>query len=68
MSEAWPCCWHGCENDAAYSITFAGQPGHVHDCSPHTAVLREWTDIERVTDLPCRYSHDLVWAEAPRPL
>jgi hypothetical protein len=66
--DGWPCSSEGCENDAEYAITFTDQSGHVHDCGPHTAMLREWTDIERVTDLPCQYTHGGMWTDSPRPL
>lgn len=67
---AWPCSWRGCPNPAAYAITFHRQEGHVHDCVQHTAELREWTDVESVTPLPCKHPHGdgTTWVDTPRPL
>lgn len=48
-----PCSWEGCPNPAAYVVTFVGQPGHVHDCPAHTAVLRRATDVETARSMPC---------------
>lgn len=66
----WPCSSEDCPNLAAYAVTFRGQAGHVHDCVPHTAQLREWTDVESVVSLPCPHPHGdgTRWVDTPRPL
>ncbi len=68
--EQWPCCNHGCRRRAVYAIRFRGQAGHVHDCSPCTAELREWNDVAEVMPLPCPFPHGTgeTWTDAPREL
>lgn len=65
---SWPCSSEECEEPAAYAIAFRGQAGHVHDCIGHTAVLREWTDVERVVSLPCPFPHGDRWTDTPKAL
>jgi hypothetical protein len=65
VGEDWKCCWDGCDRPAAYTITFHGTTGHVHDCSPHTAYLREWADVDTVEPLPCHQVHGTVWSGSP---
>ncbi|MEV4096949.1 hypothetical protein [Streptosporangium saharense] len=64
----WPCSSKDCPHPAAYTITFRNQPGHVHDCISHTADLREWTDVTKIVELPCPYTHGSSWTDTPRPL
>lgn len=68
--DPWPCCHDGCTNPAAYAIRFHNQAGHVHDCSPCTAELREWTDVAEVVPLPCPFPHGNgeTWTDTPREL
>lgn len=68
-SDSWPCSADGCPRPARYAITFHGQPGHVHDCDPCTAVVREWCDVATVVALPCPHPHGSAgWTDQPRPL
>lgn len=69
-TRAWPCSREGCADPAAYAVTLRGQPGHVHDCVAHTAVLREWADVGSVVPLPCPHPHGdgTTWVDTPRPL
>lgn len=64
----WPCCWDGCDQPASYAVTFAGQAGHVHDCAAHVAVLREWSDVAEIVNLPCPWVHGAIWHDQPRDL
>lgn len=68
--DGWPCCAHGCTRRAAYAIRFHNQAGHVHDCSPCTAQLREWNDVAEVVPLPCPFPHGdgSTWTDQPREL
>jgi hypothetical protein len=56
-----PCSSEGCGEAATAAIRFHGQTGHVHDCSAHLAILREWADIAEVVPLPC------PWPCSPLP-
>lgn len=65
----WPCCWENCPRPAVYAVTFHGQAGHVHDCAPHTAALREWSDVARIVALPCPFPHGAAtWTDTPADL
>lgn len=69
-AEHWPCCWDGCSRAATHAIQFHNQNGHVHDCDPHTAWLREWSDVAEVVLLPCPFSHGAgqTWVDTPQGL
>lgn len=63
------CSWSGCTKTAAYAIRFHGQYGHVHECSEHQAVLREWADVSSIVPLPCPWgSHETSWIDYPKDL
>ena len=64
-----PCDCHGCTAAATTAIRFHNQAGHVHDCSYHTAGLREWSDVAESAPLPCPWPHDGTdWVDKPRDL
>lgn len=64
----FPCSWDACQRPATHAIRFHGQAGHVHDCSPHTAELREWADVAEVMPLPCPWTHGATWTDQPKDL
>lgn len=66
----WPCSWEGCPRSAVAAARFHGQAGHVHDCSQHIAMLREWSDVAEVVPLPCLWPHGngASWIDQPRDL
>lgn len=65
----WPCDANSCTLPAVSAIRFRDQAGHVHDCSPHTAELREWCDVIEVVPLPCPFPHGAeAWTDTPREL
>lgn len=65
----FPCSADGCPNRAVYAVRFHDQRGHVHDCNPCTALLREWGDVAEVVLLPCPWVHDgTTWTDQPREL
>lgn len=39
------CSSDGCEAAAVEVLVLRGQPGHVHDCARHAALVREWCDV-----------------------
>jgi hypothetical protein len=39
------CSAEGCRKPAVETLFIRDQIGHVHDCSPHAAQLREWCDV-----------------------
>lgn len=39
------CCSDGCERVAVEWLRLRDLPGHVHDCPPHAAQVREWCDV-----------------------
>ncbi|ONI48654.1 MULTISPECIES: hypothetical protein [unclassified Streptomyces] len=53
------CGWEDCQETATTALTFRGQPGHVHNCNPHAAINREWSDVTSSAPMPpCTYPHD----------
>lgn len=73
MSEVIICSWEGCDQPAAEALVIRGQAGHVHDCRAHSAVLREWCDVQRSAEIaqgvcpfPC--SAAPIHVSTPTPL
>jgi hypothetical protein len=64
------CSWGDCEREATTALMFAGQAGHVHDCGPHTAIVREWSDVVESAPMPCPWacSREPIRVEKPRDL
>lgn len=46
------CSSEGCPRPAVEALTLRDQPGHVHDCAEHAAVLREWCDVTYSAPIP----------------
>lgn len=68
--DGWPCCADGCTRKATTAIRFHDQPGHVHDCTPCTAELREWCDVAEAVPLPRPFPHGdgTTWTDTPKEL
>jgi hypothetical protein len=68
------CSSEGCEREAAETLFLSDQIGHVHDCSQHAALLREWCDVvhgEPLIDGECMAvfcTDDPIASDMPRPL
>lgn len=63
------CGWEDCQDPATTALTFRGQPGHVHNCDPHAAINREWSDVTWSAPTPCPLlDHGTTWTAVPRDL
>lgn len=63
------CGWEDCAAAATTALAFRGVPGHVHNCGPHTAIHREWTDVTWSAPMPCpRPDHSTTWTAMPPDL
>lgn len=45
LEEALECGSEGCTRAAVAALWLRGQAGHVHDCSHHEALVREYCDV-----------------------
>lgn len=58
-----------CQAPATTALRFRDQPGHVHNCGPHAALNREWSDVTSSAPTPCPCLHDgTAWTAYPRDL
>lgn len=39
------CCSGTCTEPAVEALAFRDQPGHIHDCAKHAAIVREFCDV-----------------------
>lgn len=63
------CGWGDCQKRATTALRFRGQPGHVHNCDPHAAINREWSDVIESAPMPnCPFPHGGMWIDTPADL
>jgi hypothetical protein len=63
------CGWGDCTERATTALRFRAQPGHVHNCDPHAAINREWSDVIESAPLPdCPFPHGGMWIDLPADL
>ena len=63
------CGWEDCAEKATTALRFRAQPGHVHNCDPHAAINREWSDVIESAPMPnCPFTHGGMWIDTPRDL
>lgn len=72
--EPLPCSSLRCDKPAAEVLSFRGQIAHVHDCTQHAALVREWCDVTASAPIingrcPVPGCADApIWVGKPTPL
>lgn len=68
----YSCDSRECTADAVTVLRFRDQPGHVHDCGPCSAILRENADViwsaplGEVEKCPLPHNEGKTWVDKPR--
>lgn len=70
VADAVVCSSDDCDAAAVEVLVLRDQPGHVHDCAAHAAVVREWCDVVESYPMPCALGADCpaLYVAQPMPL